>query len=108
MTSIVRTQTLAVASGATVSSVFQASGFSSFGVALPSDFQGTSISFEVASLGSTTFTTLYNLATAVSLTVAASRAYALPADLTPFPAFRIVTPSQGTSSGLLTVFGKSQ
>lgn len=109
MTSIVRSQTLAVASGATVSTIFQASGFSSFGIVFPSDFAGTSITFQVAPLSSTSFTTLYGAAnTAVAMTVAASRAYPLPSELTAFPVFRIVTPSQGTASGLLTVFGKSQ
>lgn len=109
MTSIVRTQTLTVASGATVSSVFQAAGYTNFAAAFPSDFAGTSVSFEVAPLSSTSFTTLYSAAnTAVSLTVSASRAYPLPAELAAFPVFRIVTPSQGTASGLITVFGKSQ
>lgn len=109
MTSIVRSQTLAVASGATVSSEFQASGYTNFGIIFPSDFAGTGVSFEVAPLSSTSFTTLYSAAnTAVAMTVAASRAYPLPAELVAFPVFRIVTPSQGTASGLLTVFGKSQ
>lgn len=110
MTSIVRNQTLTVASGATVSSVFSASGFSSFGMILPSTFDGTSVAFEVASeVGSTTFTTLYSAAnTAVAMTVAASRAYPLPSELTSFPAFRLITAAQSTTSTLITVLGKSQ
>lgn len=103
-----RSENLTVASGATVSSVFSGAGLSVLGIIVPSNLSGTAMTFEVASsVDSTTFTALTNLATSVSLTVAASKAYKLPADLAPFPFFRIVTAAQTSGPTVFQVFGKS-
>jgi hypothetical protein len=102
-------QNLTVASGATVSTHFVGSGFSSFGLITPSGLDGTAVTFEVGyySDATITWTPLNNLATAVSLTVAASKAYKLPDDLRPFSEWRMITAAQ-TGAAVFTVFGKSE
>ncbi len=108
MTSIVRTQSLTVASGATVSTIFSASGYTAFGMLVPSTFDGTSVTFEVSDFTASAFTALYSAAnTVVSMTIGVSRAYPLPAELTAFPNWRFITPAQ-TGATVFTVFGKSQ
>ena len=105
----VRRENLAVASGATVSTHFSAGGFSAFGVVTPANLTPTSITFEVGVSGSGTiaWTPLNNLATAVSLTVAASKAYKLPDDLRPFEYFRFIAASQTSGAATYVVFGKA-
>lgn len=102
-------QDLTVASGATVSSHFVGSGFSSFGLITPAGMEGTAVTFEVGyydATGGLIWTTLNNLATAVSLTVAASKAYKLPDDLRPFREWRMLT-AQQTGAATFVVYGKS-
>lgn len=114
MSGNMRQQTLTVASGATVSSTFVASGFNDFGVILPSTFDGTSLTFEVgyANSGTITWMGLFNLATNVTLTVAASRAYPLSTaavaglDLKPWQYWRLITAAQ-TGATEIVAFGKS-
>lgn len=104
-------QNLTVASGATVSSVFAGSGFSAFGVIMPANLTPTSVTFQVGyydATGTLTYTTLNNLATAVPLTVAASRAYKLPDDLRPFAEWRFVCAAQTSGAATFVVFGKSE
>jgi hypothetical protein len=102
-------QILTVASGATVSTHFTGGGFSSFGVITPSGMEGTTITFEVGyySDATITWTPLNNLATAVALTVAASKAYKLPDDLRPFSEWRMLTAAQ-TGAATFVVLGKSE
>jgi hypothetical protein len=101
-------QSLTVASGATVSSHFVGSGFSSFGIVTPSGMEGTTLTFEVGyyANNTVTWTPLNNLATAVTLTVAASKAYKLPDDLRPFSEWRFTIAEQ-TGAAVFVVFGKS-
>jgi hypothetical protein len=101
-----------VASGATVSSVIMASEFNRFGLLVPSDFDGTTISFQVSANGNnpdaTSFSTLCATAsTGISLVVAASQAYDLSDTLRAWPAWRIITPAQ-TGAAVLTVVMKSE
>ena len=106
----VRQQTLTVASGATVSTHFVGSGFSSFGLVTPAGMEGTTITFEVGvydATGTLQFTALNNLATAAFLTVAASKAYKLPDDLRPFSEWRLITAAQ-TGAAVFVAYGKSE
>ena len=109
MSNIVRTTSLTVASGATVSNEFVAGGFNAFGLIIPSTFDGTGITFEVgySDVGTMNWMGLYNLATTVTMVVAASRAYKLPDDLKPFPYWRMLTAAQ-TGATVFVAFGKSE
>lgn len=102
-------QTLTVASGATVSTHFTGSGFSSFGIITPAGMEGTAVTFEVGyyDSGTITWTALNTGTAATSLTVAASRAYKLPDDLRPFAEWRILTAAQ-TGAATFIVYGKSE
>ena len=98
-----------VASGATISTEFAASGFTTFSIQLPSTFTGTGLTFQVATGVGGTYATLYSSAsTAVPLTVTVSGAYQLPSQLSGFPAFKIVTGTAQATAVTLLVMGKSQ
>ena len=88
-------QTATIASGATESEEVDARGASGGGYALPSTFDGTTITFKVAKVSGGTFQALYDqFGNQVSATVAASRSYQLPAELFGWPVFKFVA---GTS-----------
>jgi hypothetical protein len=100
------TQTATIANGATVSSALTAAGFISFGVALPAAFTGVALTFQVSADG-TTYQALNNDAGAVSITVAQGKSYALPAGLTAFPYFKIVSGAAEGGARSLVVAMKS-
>ena len=111
-----RRQDLSIASGATVSSQFNAGGFSAFGAVFPSNLTGTAVTFEVgvsasgtgAATGAITWTTLNTGTAATSLTVAASKAYKLPDDLRPWEYWRFICPANSSGAATVVVFGKSE
>lgn len=114
MSGALRRLELTIASGATVSSAFVASGFNDFGIILPSTFDGTAMGFEVGydNAGTVTWMGLFNLGTAVNLACAASRAYPLSTaavaglDLRPWQYWRCITAAQ-TGATVLVAFGKA-
>lgn len=99
------TQTATIASGATASGAVDARGASGGGYALPSTFDGTTLTFTVCSTSGGTYQTLYDqYGNALSVTVAASRSYPLPQELFGWPYFKFVAgTSQSTTDTIITV-----
>jgi hypothetical protein len=97
-------QTLTIASGQTVSSTYNNRAGSALGLVMPAAFTGTTLTFKV-STDNTTFQSLYDTTnTLVSLTVAASRSYQLPAALATWPYIQVVSgSSEGASRSLVVV-----
>lgn len=102
-----RTQTLTILSGQTSSDAFAANNTVAFGLVTPAAITSTTVTFTVSADG-TTFQALYDStgATQISMAVAASRAYDLPAALTGFKAFKIVGGSAEGADRSLAVIGK--
>lgn len=94
-----------IANGATASGEVALSGYAGGGYALPSTFDGTTLSFTVASASGGTFQALYDqYGNVVSLTVAASRSYALPAELFAWPFFKFVAgTAQSTTNTVIPI-----
>lgn len=109
MSGSVRTVTISVASGATVSTIFQGSGFSEFAISVPAAFVGTSVTFQTATdevAGD--WQPLYSSAnTQVSMTMAASRNYPAPSELKAWPYWRIITASAQTGTTSFVAVGKA-
>jgi hypothetical protein len=99
-------QTLTIANGATSSDAFVAEGHVAFGLKMPGTFTGASISFTVSDDG-TTYQALYDqFNNQVTVTVAASRNYDLPAELAAWPYFKIVSASAEGGARSLVVTAK--
>jgi hypothetical protein len=99
--------TLTIASGGTTSGVFDARGFAFYGLVMPGAFTGTSLTFTVCDTATGTFRALYDVGnTQVSLTVAASRAYDLPSELSAWPFWKIVSGSSEAADRSLVVLAK--
>lgn len=111
-TAILRSQMAAtnvtVANGETTSGEFDARGYGSFGLVVPSTFDGTAISFTVASATAGTYQALYDIGNnQVTMTVAASRSYDLPAELMAWPFWKIVCgTAQGGAGTIFVVVAK--
>lgn len=98
--------TATIANGQTTSGAIDARGLSQIGLVMPSAFTGTTISFNVSADGAT-YQALYDATnTLVSVTVAASRSYALPSTLLAWPYFKIVSGSAEAAARTLTITGK--
>lgn len=102
-----RKATLTISASGTVSTAFSAAGFESFGVVLPATFTGTTLTFQVSADGSTYQALDNGSGSAVSITVAQAKSYALPAGLTAWPYFKIVSGSTEGSARSLVVVAKS-
>lgn len=106
---------LTVADSATTSGAFIASGEVTFGLVVPSGFDGTTITFTVSAddpahvaEADATYQALYNASNVqVSMTLAASRSYDLPAELSAWPRWKIVTGTAQTNATVFTVVGKA-
>lgn len=109
MAAIVKRATVTIASAGTVSGAVLAADCVAFGLQMPAAFTGTSITFQVSADRGTTFQALYDStgANQVTLAVAASRSYDLPAELTAFDAFKIVSGSSEGAARSLVVIGKA-
>ena len=109
MAAIIKRATLTIANTATVSDAFRSADCVAFGLQMPGTFTGTSISFQVSADRGTTFQALYDStgANQVTLAVAASRSYDLPAELTAWDAFKIVSGSSEGAARSLVVIGKA-
>lgn len=114
MTAVQR-QTLTIANGQTVSTqAFTASGYASFGVAIPAAFDGSAIEFQVSADDGVTYQTLYEYdpvandgtTRKVTLAVTASRSYELPDALVTWDHFTIVSGTAQTGDTALVVIGK--
>ena len=85
------TTTATIASGDTVSGAISHKEFATGGFRMPATFTGSSVTFQVSDDGST-YAALYNSSNAqISISVAASRCYPLPAELMGFRFFKIVS-----------------
>lgn len=96
--------TLTIANNATTSDAMDARGYAVFGLVIPSAFTGTSITFTVSD-DNTTFQALYDASNAqVTVPVAVSRSYDLPAELASWPYWKIVSgSSEGGARSLIIV-----
>lgn len=100
-------QTLTILISTSTSTAFDARSMAAFGLQMPSAFTGTTITFTVSADGGTTYQALYDITnTQVSMTVAASRSYDLPAELTTWTHFKIVSGSSEAAARSLVVIGK--
>ncbi len=99
--------TATIASGQTKTGSIEISGAAFVGLVMPAAFTGTSITFEVSADG-TTFQALYDeFNTQVSVTVAASRTYDLPATLTTYGFMKVVSGSAEGADRSLVIALKS-
>jgi len=97
------TTTATIAASGTKTDAIEIKASVAFGVALPATFTGTALTFEV-STDNVTYQALHNTSGAVSLTVAQGKSYALPAELTAWPWFKIVSGStEGSARSLVIV-----
>lgn len=100
-------QIITIANGQTTSSAVEGRSVSAFGLQMPAAFTGTTITFTVSADGGTTYQTLYDITnTIVQMTVAASRSYDLPGELTAWSQWKIVSGSSEGSARTLIVIGK--
>lgn len=83
-----------IANGQTTSGAVDHRGYSAGGFSIPSAFTGASVSFLACDTIDGTYQALYTTANAlVSIPVAASRSYPLPAELDGWAFFKIVSAS---------------
>lgn len=103
-----RLMTLTIANGATVSDAFPSNDHAAFGLQMPAAFTGSALTFQVSADNGTTFQALYDAtgSTQVSMAVAASRSYDLPAELASWTHFKIVSGSAEGAARSLKVVGK--
>lgn len=107
MTSTLK-QVLTIANGATSSDACNAATGEAFGLVMPATFTGTTITFTVSADGST-FQALYSITnTLVTMTVAVSRSYDLPGELTAWPYFKVVSGSTEGGARTLVITGKRE
>lgn len=87
-----------IANGTTTSDAIPIDSAVALGLQMPSAFTGTSITYTVSADKGVTYQALYDAtgAVAVSTSVAASRSYDLPAELSSWTHFKIVS---GSSEG---------
>ena len=102
-----RDNTITIANGGTVSTIFDARSYAMFGVIIPAAFTSTSIGFKVGDSEAATFQDLYDsTGTKVSVTVAPGNSYDLPTALASWPFFKIVSGSAEGAARTLTVVAK--
>lgn len=90
-----------VADGQTKSAAFATNGMALVGIAIPSSFEGTTLTFESGDALAGTFSPIYNSAGQVSYTVAASRYIAIdPKDFHGVLFLKLVVSSQTGDSTL--------
>jgi hypothetical protein len=94
--------------GQTLSGGVDTAGYGNMGLIVPSDFDGTSISFQV-SVDSGAYVPLYDITnTQVVMTVAAGRAYDLPGELMVWRYFKLVCgTAQATTNTVFTLVLRS-
>ena len=91
------TFTATIANAGTVSDVIEVGDFACGFFAIPAAFTGIAITFQISSARDGTFVDAYNAAnTAISITVAVSRAYPIPPQVMAAHSFKLVS---GTSEG---------
>lgn len=94
-----------IANGATTSDAIAIDSAVAMGLQMPSAFTGTSITYTVSADKGVTYQALYDSTGAVQVTtaVAASRSYDLPAELTAWTHFKIVSGSSEGSARTLYI-----
>lgn len=106
ITRLSKRATATIANGQTVSDAIDISDTVALGLVMPAAFTGTTLTFQV-SADNSTFQALYDSTnTQVSLTVAVSRSYDLPAELASWPFFKIVSGSAEGGARSLVVVSK--
>lgn len=98
-----RSGVVVIANGGTDSTFFDARGYSAFGLEMPAAFTGTSITFKVSSDNSTFRVLTANTGAAITLNVATGKSYALPAQLSAWRYFKIVSSNAEAAERTLTV-----
>lgn len=99
---------ITIASGGTVSGPCSAQGLASLFLETPASFEGTTLTFQVSSDG-TTFVPLCDDSggnTAASITVGVSRGYPLPTGLSAWPWFQITSNNATAADRLLKLWGQ--
>jgi hypothetical protein len=85
------TAIVSIALGTTISSAFDTAGMRNLGLLVPSTFDGVSLSFLVSDSLAGTYLALYDITNAqVVMTIAASRAYDMPGELTAWRFIKLV------------------
>lgn len=84
-----RSGTVTIASGQSISTAFDARGFSSFGVVVPAAISGSTWTFQVSHDGVTFQDLLQANGLTVSMVVAVNKSYSLPAQLASWRYFKI-------------------
>lgn len=103
------TGSVTIASGQMVSTVFDGWGYGSFAIVMPAAFTGTTLSFLGSADGVTYVPIRYQAAasTSVALTVAVSGAYLLPAELSGYRYFKIVSGSAEGADRTIAIIARS-
>lgn len=100
-------QSVTVANAGTTSSAIQIGGASMVALILPAALTSTTVTFTASDTQAGTFVPVYKSdGTAVSATVAASRAVALPVELFPFNWIKLVTGSAEGAARTIKVLRK--
>jgi len=101
--------TATVTAGLSASNAVDLGGISNVGLIVPSTFDGTQISFQVSDIFAGTYVPLYDIYNSpVQMTVAPSRAYDLPGELTEWRFLKVFcTTTQAGSDTVFTLVGKS-
>ena len=94
--------TVTIADDGTESSVIAAKGFARGGFACPAGFVGTAMTFQVSTDNSTFYAHEAAGGSATSVTVEASKAYAIPSEVMAWPFIKLVSGSSETG-GPLTI-----
>lgn len=99
--------TVTIANGGTTSAAIEARAYAIYGLIFPAALTSTAMTFTVAEKVDGTYTALYDsTGTAVSVTVAASRAFDLPSALASWPYFKIVLGSAEGAARTLYLVAK--
>ncbi len=96
-------EVVTIPAAGTTSGVVSNVGATATGVILPAVFTGIALSYLVCATRDGTFVGLNNSAGAISSTVAQNKAYLLPAELKPFPYFKLVSGTAEAAARSITV-----
>lgn len=100
-------EVVTIAASGTKSGAFDARAGITYGVFIPTGFEGTEISFEVCHSETGSFIALSDeTGTVVDVPVAAAEAITLPAALAPWPFFKIVSNATETNARELRIVSK--
>lgn len=102
-----RSGTVTIAASGTVSTAFDARGFTTIGFATPAALTGTAITVQVSHDNVTFVPLKTNANAAVSVTVTTSSAYTLPSDIRPWRYFKLVSGSTEAAGRTITIMASA-